>query len=524
MRPVARHASCAALLVACACHKGPAAVGPAFEVSVSMVGASPSDAESMASVVERQVAVVPKVARLRGTAHEGMALVRVDMERGTDPDADFQALMDALKPTANLLPREAMPPVVVRAPGATVARYLFQSETLPLSEVSVAVNAAWATPVAQTAGVGGVESCGEAMPRVLIDVDAQALAGSGLTIAEVAAFLRAAKGGTGEALRSQVLATKSGAPLRLADVARVSDDETPPRCRAFDAKGAVLESTVRAQPTVDAAKVREALATKVGGTRMALPPSLTMASVAPGRTVEIDLDPAKAVHAASGALREAVAEVPGVGAFVLEVGPASAGDAPPGARVRLASTDAAVAERVTATVAALPFVRGAGEPNATVELVSADRAAIDAQADAMRAAVGKHARIVRRLGGGGVLVTRVVVDRDAVSKLGVLSTDVALALDAQEGVTVSSYFGPGSLLVPVVLRMKATLDHVYVKGSAGPVPLAAVASMQSRTEEPVLLHEGQFPMVGLRVQTDDVKALAKAFSPPVGMQYRVTEE
>ncbi|HEY8088830.1 MAG TPA: hypothetical protein VIF09_13315, partial [Polyangiaceae bacterium] len=374
---------------------------------------------------------------------------------------------------------------------------------------------------AQVAGVGVVEECGAMAPRVLVEVDAAALAGTGLTFADVASALRKGNAGPAAAMGPVVIAYANGAPVRLSDVARVMDDATPPRCRAFDEKGPVVEATVRAQPTVDAAKVREALAPTEQAARTALPAGVTMTAVGLGRTVEVDVDPAETDQGATQALRDAVAKVPGVGPFVLEVGAGSDADLPSAARVRLASQDRELAARVAAAVKALPFVRGAGEPDAVVELVGADRAALEAQAEAMRTAVGAHAVIVQRLGGDREPTTRVVVDEATARRLGVALADVALAVQAREGVRVGTFSGAQSQAVPVVLRAKGGPGELYVKGTAGRVPLSALVSTKSEPVESVLLHEGQLPVIGVSVQTGDVKALEKAFRAPEGMQYRV---
>jgi multidrug efflux pump subunit AcrB len=507
--------------VLCACHKGTAAPGPSFVVSVSMPGASASDAEGLASVIERSCGQVPKVARLVGTAREGVASVRVEMERGSDVDADAMALTEALKSARTSLPIEAPPPVLSRGTGAVVVRHALRSEVLPLREVTVTEQALWAMPASRTAGVGSTQECGQFAPRVLVDVDAPALAAMGMTLPDVAAALRKGSVGPATAMTPLLLATRNGAPVRLNDVARVSDDAATPRCRAFDEKGPVVEVTVRGQPGAEPAKVRDALAVTQREALAAMPMGMTMTAVAPGRTVEVDLDPSQVSLRIPEALREAVAEVPGVGAFVLEVGPSAETDLPSWAHVRLASEDEALAARVASALAALPFVRGAGEPDATVELVGADRAALEASADAMRTAVGAHARIVQRLGGDRELVTRVVVDPTRTKQLGVSAADVALVVQARDGVTVGSYFDVHSVAVPVVMRCKGAPDQLFVHGAQGSVPLSAVAATKTEQVEGVLLHEGQFPMIGARVQAGDTKALEKVFLAPQGMQYRV---
>lgn len=172
---------------------------------------------------------------------------------------------------------------------------------------------------------------------------------------------------------------------------------------------------------------------------------------------------------------------------------------------------------------ALPIVRGAGEPNATVELSSASWPLLEtASADLFRA-LSARGELVLRLGDHRHLEAQVHVDKEAASRLGVSMIDVGLVLQARKGKTVATFFTATGTL-PVVLRVGGSLDQLFVKGSAGPVPLDAVTHLRSESVALALRHVGQLPLIGARVQTRDLSELRRAYVPPPDVHMQVWPE
>ena len=469
--------------------------------------------------VERSCGQIAHVARMHGYSLPERSLVTVELERGADLDGSMRLLQEALRGAGPLLPQEALPPAVTRADRRVFARYAAQSDVLPLVELGEVVQEAFVLPVARTSGVGLVASCGERRRQVTVDVDPVALAGVGLTLREVVEVLTKAGAGTPDALAPLVLRYANGAPVRLQDVARVWADASMPDCVAYDERGPVVETLVRTQPGAHADEIRKAIAEREHAAATSLPPGVVLRARTFARTLEVDLDP-DVVLAVRIELQRAIAGVAGIGSFLLEIGPTTEADPPTIARVLLASKDDALAARVLTALRALPFVRSAGEPNATVELSAVGRSELEAASAELFRALAARGELVLRLGVDRHPEARVLVDAGAASRLGVSRADVELALAARKGKVVSTYFtATGS--VAVVLHVGGTLDHLYAKGLAGPVPLDAVTSTRAESTPLVLQHVGQFPMVGARVQTKDLSGLRRAYVPPPDVHLQV---
>src|SRR5204862_2926803 len=117
------------------------------------------------------------------------------------------------------------------------------SRTLPLSQVDDYADSVLAQKISQVGGVGLVTLNGGQKPAVRVQVDPQALAGTGLTLEDVRAALAAAnvnapKGNLdgprldymlatndqlakADSFRPLIIAYKNGAPVRLDDVSDV---------------------------------------------------------------------------------------------------------------------------------------------------------------------------------------------------------------------------------------------------------------------------------------------------------------
>jgi multidrug efflux pump subunit AcrB len=428
-----------ALVGLIACHKSPAA-GPTLEVRVRYPGGSVTDVESAVTTpVERLCGKLPRVNRMHGYSLPERSLVTLELERGADLDDSLRRLQEQLRSVGQLLPQEASFPVATRGQGAIVARYGARSDTLPLVQLGELVDGAFEVPAAQTSGVGLVQACGQLHRQTTVDVDPAALARTGLTLSDVSETLGKAGAGTADALAPLILRYANGAPVRLKDVARIQDDAVTSDCRAFDERGPVTETLVRAQPGAnpdDVRKVIDALAQKASA---ALPPGVELRGRTVERILQVDLD-ADASTAPGVQLQRAVAGVPGVGSFLVEVGPLTEADPPSGACVLLASRDDGLAGRVLAALRLLPFVRGAGEPNATVELSAAGWPELEsASADLFRV-LSARGELVLRLGVDRHPEPQPHVDRDTATRLGISMIDVGLALDARKGKVVTTDF------------------------------------------------------------------------------------
>ena len=223
---------------------------PTIVVSTFLPGAS---AETIASAVttplERQFGQMPSLAQMTSVSSFGSSQVTLQFSLDRDIDGAQQDVQAAINAASSLLPRTLpTPPSYSKSnPADTpILTLAVSSEHLPLAQVDDVADSILAQKISQVAGVGLVTINGGQKPAVRVQVDAQALAGTGLTLEDVRQVLVSAnvnqpKGnldgarqdyalatndqlGSAAAYKPVVLAYKNGAPIRVADVATVLDD------------------------------------------------------------------------------------------------------------------------------------------------------------------------------------------------------------------------------------------------------------------------------------------------------------
>ncbi len=247
---------------------------PTIQVSATLPGASPETmASSVATPLERRFGRIAGMTEMTSSSTLGSTSITLqfDLDRNVDAAArDVQAAIAAaggelppdlpLKPTYRKVnPADA--PILIMA---------LTSETLPLSKVFDAANTILAQKISQVPGVGQVFVGGGQQPAVRVQIDPTALAGMGVSTADVRKALAAttsdeAKGtvvgdvqstsiGANDQLldangyRSLVIAHNAGATTRLGDVARVYDDVENNRVAGWADRDRAVLLIVRKQP------------------------------------------------------------------------------------------------------------------------------------------------------------------------------------------------------------------------------------------------------------------------------------
>jgi multidrug efflux pump len=222
---------------------------PTIVVSTYLPGAS---SETMASAVttplERQFGQIPALSQLTSVSSFGWSQITLQFTLDRSIDAAEQDVQAAINAATNLLPRTLpAPPVYSKSnpADAPILTLSISSETLPLERVDDYADSILAQKISQVSGVGLVTIGGGQKPAVRVQVDPAALAGASLTmedvrLAIVAANVNQPKGNidgprqdftlqTDDQLTEAkqfdpiIIAYKNGAPIRLREVAKVSD-------------------------------------------------------------------------------------------------------------------------------------------------------------------------------------------------------------------------------------------------------------------------------------------------------------
>ncbi|KPF98039.1 acriflavine resistance protein B [Rhodopseudomonas sp. AAP120] len=217
---------------------------PTIQVSASLPGASPETmASSVAQPLERQFAQIPGVAQLTSSSSLGSTAVTIqfDLSRAIDGAAnDVQAAINA---AGGQLPKTLPSPPTYRKVNPADSPILLlsaTSDTLPLIEVSDAVDAQLAQQISQITGVAQVLIGGQQKPAIRVQVDPAKLVAKGLSLEDVRTRIGittvdAPKGNIDGTKRSYtiyandqltrakdwndvIIAYRNGGPLRIRDI------------------------------------------------------------------------------------------------------------------------------------------------------------------------------------------------------------------------------------------------------------------------------------------------------------------
>ncbi len=222
---------------------------PTILVSTQLPGAS---AETMASSVttplERQFGQMPSLGQMTSVSSFGSSQITLQFNLDRSIDAAEQDVQAAINAASNLLPRtlQAPPTYSKSNPADTpILTLSISSDTIPLDQVDDYADSILAQKISQVSGVGLVTLNGGQKLAVRVQVDPTSLAGLGLSLEDVRAAVVAAnvnqpKGNLdgahqaymiaaddqltkADAYRPMVIAYSDGSPIRLRDVADVTD-------------------------------------------------------------------------------------------------------------------------------------------------------------------------------------------------------------------------------------------------------------------------------------------------------------
>ena len=510
-----RRASIAIVLVVVACGKrGDRAQTSSrdtvpISITTSLPGASPSVmAESVTTPLERQLGQAARLESLHSRSTEGRSVVIAEFASGTDVDVASQEVQKAINAASPLLPQQLpAPPTYSRASRkGAVMRLTVTGQVLAVEALAGSAREIISTKLSQVAGVGAVEFCGpDDETRITVNLDA--LATSGKTIEDIRAAIVAAAASHDRAAAPPAF---EDVPL-LRDTTHIAADASVSSCVArgpHDAR--VLAVTVTPVVGADPVAVRERL-------EAAVPTVVTelqaMRVVVWPRTrplaYEIALGPSLPIEARVRKLEHALAdpdlELPSQSLLQLglpdhEPDVADLRILPPTEHPESVGAKlAAVLERQNVTLL--------DRTDHIVGLSGPDPAAVRQQTATLVTAIAaaKTVHVVEQIGLDQQPRQVAKIDRDRAAALGITaaSIETTLAVLAPGGMRVASTFTPNGeypVMLVVGWPLADVLARVTVRSTGGAlVPLSAVVSVAEVAEADAILHEGQFPWLGVRV-------------------------
>ena len=222
---------------------------PTIQVMTFYPGANPDVmASSVTAPLERQFGQVPGLNQMTSTSSFGSSVITLQFGLDQNIDVEEQQVQAAINAAQTYLPQDLPNPPVyskVNPADAPIMTLALTSKSLPLSKVEDLADTALAQKISQVSGVGLVSISGGQKPAVRIQANPTALAAYGLSLEDVRTALAAAnvdqaKGtlngprqsftiGANDQLVSGdqygpiVIAYRNGSPVRLSDVATVTD-------------------------------------------------------------------------------------------------------------------------------------------------------------------------------------------------------------------------------------------------------------------------------------------------------------
>ncbi len=285
---------------------------PTIEVLTFYPGASPDVmASSVTAPLERQFGQVPGLNQMTSNSSFGSSVITLQFVLDLDIDVAEQEVQAAINAASTYLPANLPnPPIYSKTnpADAPILTLALTSTELPLDQVEDLADTRLAERISQLSGVGLVSISGGQKPAVRVDANPTALASYGLNMeslrtAIAAANVDEAKGnfdGPGQAYtigaNDQLLTAKdygpliiayqNGAPVRLSDVATISDGAENVKEAAWMNLTPAVIMNVQRQPGANIIEVVDRIKKLMPQLKAGLPSSVNI-SILTDRTITI---------------------------------------------------------------------------------------------------------------------------------------------------------------------------------------------------------------------------------------------
>jgi multidrug efflux pump len=273
---------------------------PTIQVITFYPGASPDVmASSVTAPLERQFGQVPGLQQMTSTSSDGCSVITLQFNLSLNIDVAEQQVQQSINASGTYLPPDLpTPPIYSKSnpADAPILALALTSEELPLSKVEDLADTRLVPKISQLPGVGLVSISGGQKPAVRIRANPTSLAFYGLNLEDlrsalVAANVNQAKGsfdgphqayqiGANDQLLSSsdyaplIIAYRNGSPVKLTDVATVSDDAENVRQAAWMNEVPAVIVNIKRQPGANIIAVADRIKQLLPQLTTALPSSV----------------------------------------------------------------------------------------------------------------------------------------------------------------------------------------------------------------------------------------------------------
>jgi hydrophobic/amphiphilic exporter-1 (mainly G- bacteria), HAE1 family len=275
---------------------------PTIQVMASLPGASPNTmAASVATPLEKQFSAIAGVDSMISVSALGISQVTIQFSLDRDIDAAAQDVQSAISKASRQLPPNMPTPPTFNKVNPADSPVLFlavSSATLPLSTVNEYGETLMAQRISMVNGVAQVNVMGSQQYAVRVQVDPNKLAARGIGIDEVAqaidtgnvnlptgtlyghyqAFTIMANGQLTKAdeFRPLIVAYRNGNPVRLGELAKVTDSVQNTRVASWYNGTRAIVLTVQRQPGANTVEVVDAIKRLLPQLRAQIPASVNV--------------------------------------------------------------------------------------------------------------------------------------------------------------------------------------------------------------------------------------------------------
>jgi multidrug efflux pump len=247
---------------------------PTIQIITFYPGANPDVmASSVTAPLERQLGQVPGLQQMTSTSSDGCSVITLEFNLSLNIDIAEQEVQQSINASGTYLPADLpTPPIYAKVnPADTpILTLALNSDAMPLRTVEDLADTRLAPKISQLPGVGLVSISGGQKPAVRIQANPTSLASFGLNMEDVrnaisAANVNQAKGnfdgphqayqiGANDQLLSRadyttlIVAYRNNAPVRLSDVADITDDIENVRQAAWMNEAPAVIVNIQRQP------------------------------------------------------------------------------------------------------------------------------------------------------------------------------------------------------------------------------------------------------------------------------------
>ncbi|HVT24141.1 MAG TPA: MdtB/MuxB family multidrug efflux RND transporter permease subunit [Rhizomicrobium sp.] len=258
---------------------------PTIQVQTFLPGASPDVmTTSVTAPLERQLGQMPGLKQMTSASSAGASVITLQFDLSLSLDIAEQEVQAAINASGSLLPQTLPAPPIyakVNPADAPILTIAVMSKSMPITDVQNLAETRIAQKISQLPGVGLVSINGGQRPAVRVQANLHALAAYGLNLDDLRTTIsnansNAPKGSfdgktqsytinandqlqTADDYKNIIVAYKNGAPVRLTDVATVSQSAENVKLASWANTSPAILLNVQRQPGANVISVVDSI-------------------------------------------------------------------------------------------------------------------------------------------------------------------------------------------------------------------------------------------------------------------------